>query len=63
MDGDSHFKSNAEEYDKAHQEYIETFGIQFLLFTNEEVCKNIEGMCYAIWNKIERIVEKRKILA
>ena len=60
VDGDSHFVSGAEDYDKARQEYIESFGIQFLpaspaggRFTNEDVCKNIDGVCQEIYEKIE----------
>ena len=60
IDGDSHFKTGAEDYDKARQEYIESFGIQFLpaspaggRFTNEDVCKNINGVCQKIYEKIE----------
>jgi very-short-patch-repair endonuclease len=45
----------AEEQDKIHQEYIESFGIQFLRFTNEDVYKNINGVCQTVYNKIEEI--------
>jgi very-short-patch-repair endonuclease len=47
IDGDSHFMSGAEEQDKIRQEYIESFGIQFLRFTN--------GVCQTVYNKIEEI--------
>jgi very-short-patch-repair endonuclease len=59
VDGDSHFMPGAEAQDKARQEYIEAFGIQFLRFTNEDVCNNIDGVCQAIYLKIEerKIVE------
>ena len=53
VDGDSHFVSGAEEYDKARQEYIESFGIQFIRFTNDEICKNLDGVCQEIYEKIE----------
>lgn len=60
IDGDSHFISDAEEKDKMRHEYIESFGIQFLpaspaggRFTNEDVYKNIDGVCQTVYNKIE----------
>jgi very-short-patch-repair endonuclease len=37
IDGDSHFRDNAPEYDKQRQQYIEALGIRFLRFTNEDV--------------------------
>jgi very-short-patch-repair endonuclease len=55
IDGDSHFMPGAEEQDKARQEYIESFGIQFLRFTNEDVYKNIDGVCQTLYNRIEGI--------
>ncbi|MGD1043789.1 MAG: endonuclease domain-containing protein [Bacteroidota bacterium] len=55
IDGDSHFMPGAEEQDKARQEYIESFGIQFLRFTNEDVYKNIDGVCKTVFNKIREI--------
>jgi very-short-patch-repair endonuclease len=39
--------SGAEEQDKIRQEYIESFGIQFLRFTNE--------VCQTVYNRIEEI--------
>ena len=34
IDGDSHFRSGADEYDKARQEEIEQYSIRFLRFMN-----------------------------
>ena len=55
IDGDSHFMTGAEEQDKTRQEYIESFGIQFLRFTNDDVYKNIDGVCQTVYNKVEEI--------
>ena len=62
VDGDSHFMIGAEEQDKDRQEYIEAFGIQFLpalpaggRFTNDDVYKNIDGVCQTVYNIIEEI--------
>jgi very-short-patch-repair endonuclease len=55
VDGDSHFMPDAEEQDKARQEYIEAYGIRFLRFTNTDVCENLDGVCQMIFNKVEEI--------
>ena len=58
VDGDSHFMPGIEGHDNIRQEYIESFGIQFLRFTHEDVCKNIDGVCQNIYIKIEeKIIE------
>ncbi len=54
VDGDSHFISGAEEYDKTRQVHIEAFGIRFLRFTNADVCENLEGVCQTIFDDIEK---------
>ena len=58
VDGESHYTSGAEEYDKDRQKYIEAYGIQFLRFTNPDICENLDGVCQMIFEEIE----KKKIL-
>jgi very-short-patch-repair endonuclease len=41
VDGDSHFSPEATEYDQERQTYIESFGIRFLRFTNNQIYKTI----------------------
>jgi len=41
IDGESHFLDGAAEYDKARQEFIESAGIKFLRFTNNDVYANL----------------------
>ena len=48
IDGDSHFQEGAQDNDKHRQAFIESFGIQFLRFTNEDVLRNLEGVLEAI---------------
>jgi very-short-patch-repair endonuclease len=55
IDGDSHFVPGAEDYDNERQEYIEKYGIHFMRFTNEDVNRNIDGVCQALYDKIEII--------
>jgi very-short-patch-repair endonuclease len=55
VDGDSHYMPGAEDQDKARQEYIESFGIEFLRFTNEDVYTNIEGVCQTVYNAVDEL--------
>ena len=48
IDGDSHYKMAAQHSDQARQAYIESFGIRFLRFTNEEVNQELENVLAAI---------------
>lgn len=51
IDGESHFLLGAQEYDQERQAFIESVGIRFLRFTNDEVYGNLEGV-------LERIIQK-----
>ncbi len=53
LDGHSHYVEGVEEYDKQRQEYIESFGIHFLRFTNNDVYENLEGVLEEILNCVE----------
>jgi very-short-patch-repair endonuclease len=55
IDGDSHFILGAEELDKARQEHIEAFGIQFLRFTNDYIYKNIDGVCQVVYTFVDEM--------
>ncbi len=48
VDGDSHFVEGADMSDRERQTIIESFGINFLRFTNREIYENING----VMNKI-----------
>jgi len=50
IDGDSHFIGDAVEDDKRRQSFIESFGIHFLRFTNQEVYDNLNGVLETINN-------------
>ena len=41
VDGPIHQVDDQPEYDRERQQYIETFGIRFLRFTNEEIYRDI----------------------
>ncbi len=44
IDGDSHFQPGAIERDSERQKYIESFGIEFLRFTNADIYENLDGV-------------------
>ena len=48
IDGNSHYKISAQDDDQARQAYVESFGIGFLRFTNEEVYQELENVLAAI---------------
>ena len=48
LDGDSHFTQEAKQYDAQRQQYIESFSIRFLRFTNQDVYENLDGVLEAI---------------
>ena len=48
IDGDSHSVTDAIGYDEQRQAFIESFGIRFLRFTNQQVHENLESVLEAI---------------
>ena len=55
VDGDSHFQDGAVEYDAERQIFIESVGIKFLRFTNDDVYHNLEGVIEVIAGKIQSL--------
>lgn len=53
VDGDSHFIEGADMSDKERQAIIESFGINFLRFTNREIYENINGVMSKIMENIQ----------
>jgi very-short-patch-repair endonuclease len=54
VDGDSHFTSEAQDYDNSRTAILEGYGLNVLRFTNEEVLNNLEGVCQRIEEMISR---------
>lgn len=52
IDGESHFKKGAKEYDDSRQNYIESYGITFLRFLNSDIYKNLDSVLDTILNTI-----------
>lgn len=57
IDGESHFENVGVEYDKARQEFIESAGIKFIRFTNNDVYGNLFGVLESISEKIRELRE------
>jgi very-short-patch-repair endonuclease len=53
VDGDSHFTSEVKSSDAVRQQFIESFGIRFLRFTNLDVLENIDGVYQQIYTTVE----------
>lgn len=50
IDGETHFTYEAKNYDSQRTSVLESYGLQVIRFTNEEVFKNFEGVCECIEN-------------
>jgi len=54
VDGDSHFSEVSEVFDKERQDFIESFGISFLRFTNKDIYENLDE----VLSKIDDWIQK-----
>ena len=55
IDGESHFYDGAAEYDRERQSYIESLGIKFIRFTNNDVYHNLDGVLESIALKVREL--------
>ncbi|MEH2454795.1 endonuclease domain-containing protein [Nostoc sp.] len=55
IDGESHFQEGAIESDKARQEFLESAGIKFIRFTNNDVYANLSGVLESIAHNIRNL--------
>jgi very-short-patch-repair endonuclease len=55
IDGESHFQEGAAQYDHERQIFIESAGINFLRFTNNQVYENLNGVLEIIARKIREL--------
>ena len=55
IDGESHFQEGAAQYDHERQIFIESAGINFLRFTNNQVYENLNGALEIIAQKIREL--------
>ncbi len=57
IDGETHFLEGAAQYDEERQIFIESTGIKFLRFTNNEVYENLNAVLETIAQKILELRE------
>ncbi|WP_414581813.1 endonuclease domain-containing protein [Scytonema sp. PCC 10023] len=55
IDGESHFENGAAEYDKERQAFLESAGITFIRFTNNDVSRSLSGVLESIAQKIREL--------
>ena len=58
VDGDSHFSERSEASDKERQDFIESFKISFLRFTNKDVYENVDEVLATVKDRIQKKSEK-----
>ena len=52
LDGDSHFREGAPEYDQERTVFIERFGIRIVRILNSDVYDNLDGILEMIGNEV-----------
>lgn len=55
IDGGYHNEAKVKDYDSHRQDYIESFGIKFLRFTNDQIFSDIESVVAEISKFIEEV--------
>lgn len=53
LDGDTHYEDDAQENDRERENYIKTYDVHFLRFTNNEVYGNLDGVLEKIREEID----------
>ena len=57
LDGSQHYTVEGKSYDAARTEVLEKYGLQVLRFTNMDIDKKFEGVCYVIDKTIKERME------
>lgn len=60
VDGDSHFKEEAQDYDRERQDFIESLGISFLRFLNTDIYNNMDAVLVRIAEKVKALSTQSK---
>ena len=54
LDGSQHYEEEGLAHDAARTAYLESLGLEVLRIPNNEVMKNLEGVCEAIYERIKK---------
>jgi very-short-patch-repair endonuclease len=57
LDGSQHYTVEGKSYDAARTEVLEKYGLHVLRFTNMDIDKKFEGVCYVIDKTIKERME------
>jgi very-short-patch-repair endonuclease len=52
LDGDSHYRVGARQYDEERGQYIESFGIKIIRILNTEIYENLDGTLEMIGREV-----------
>ncbi len=63
LDGSSHDGEEAAQRDESRQEFIESYGIVFLRFSNQEIYQNIQGIVETIEIKVDALRQSNHLRA
>jgi very-short-patch-repair endonuclease len=57
IDGDIHFTDKQKKYDKKRTKILETYGLNVIRFTNNEVFKNFNEVCKTVLDLINTKIQ------
>jgi very-short-patch-repair endonuclease len=57
VDGDSHFSQSAQDYDSVRDNFMLSLGIMTIRVRNDDVMKNIDGVCQHIKHQLNMRME------
>ena len=60
LDGGHHFIDDEKEYDDKRTAYLESLGLTVLRFSNSDIDKSFEGVCFMIDKSVKDILEDNK---
>ena len=55
LDGSQHCSEQGEEYDKQRTRILESYGLRVIRFSNTDISRNFDGVCYTI----DKIIKSR----
>ena len=58
LDGSQHYTPEGKTYDEARSEVLEKHGLAVLRFSNSDIDKNFDGVCYVIDKAIKERMER-----
>ena len=56
LDGSQHYEEQGIAYDSVRSAYLESLGLRILRIPNNEVMKNFDGVCEAIFEEIKAFI-------